>query len=316
MKSASPIRLGVSSCLLGQKVRYDGGHKRDAFLTDLLARFVEFVPVCPELELGLGVPRESIHLVRRDGEVRLVSVKTDKDLTREMRRWAARRLDPLEGLDLAGFVFKKDSPSCGLERVRVHGGAGVDKSGVGLFAAAVRERWPLLPVEEEGRLNDPRLRENFVERVFAHHRWSAFREAARKAGDLVRFHTDEKLLLMAHEPGGYAVLGRLVAGAKGRFAATLADYGALFMKTLATPTTTRRHVNVLQHAVGYFRGVAGESERSELARSVEDYRRGLCPLIAPITLLRSLVRVHRIAYLSGQTYLHPHPKELLIRNHI
>ncbi|MBK7208013.1 MAG: DUF1722 domain-containing protein [Elusimicrobia bacterium] len=316
MKSASPIRLGVSSCLLGQKVRYDGGHKRDAFLTDLLARFVEFVPVCPELELGLGVPRESIHLVRRDGEVRLVSVKTDKDLTQDMRRWAARRLESLEKQGLAGFIFKKDSPSCGLERVRVHGGAGVDKSGAGLFAAAVRERWPLLPVEEEGRLNDPRLRENFVERVFAHHRWSAFRETARKAGDLVRFHTDEKMLLMAHEPGGYPALGRLVAGAKGRFAAALADYGALFMKTLATPMTTRRHVNVLQHAVGYFRGVAGESERSELARCVEDYRRGLCPLIAPITLLRSLVRVHGIAYLAGQTYLHPHPKELMIRNHV
>ncbi len=317
MKTAAPIRIGVSSCLLGQKVRYDGGHKRDAFLTDLLARFVEFVPVCPELEVGLGVPRESIHLARRDGEIRLVTVKTGKDLTRDMRRWADRRLEALGKQDLSGFIFKKDSPSCGLERVRVHGGGGgVDKTGTGLFAAAVLEKWPLLPVEEEGRLNDPRLRENFIERVFAHHRWSVFRESARATGDLVRFHTAEKLLLMAHAPGEYPLLGRVVAGAKGRLASALSEYGALFMKTLANPATSRKHANVLQHAAGYFRGVGGEAERRELARSVEDYRRGLCPLIAPITLLRSLVRVHGVAYLAGQTYLHPHPKELMIRNHV
>lgn len=316
MKTAAPLRLGVSSCLLGQKVRYDGGHKRDDFLSDLLARFVEFVPVCPEMELGLGVPREAIHLVRGDGGVRLVATKTERDLTDDMRRWAEKRLASLEREGLSGFVFKKDSPSCGLERVRVHGGPGVDKSGTGLFASAVKDRWPLLPVEEEGRLNDPRLRENFIERVFAHHRWTAFRAGARKPGDLVRFHTAEKLLLMAHAPGEYPVLGRVVAGAKGRFAAALDRYGELFMQTLATPATTRKHTNVLQHATGYFRGVGGDAERQELARAIEDYRRGLSPLIAPLTLLRSLVRVHAIAYLADQTYLSPHPKELMIRNHV
>ena len=316
MKTAAPIRLGVSSCLLGQKVRYDGGHKRDAFLSDLLARFVEFVPVCPEMELGLGAPREAIHLVRRDGRVRLVATKTERDLTDDMRRWSEKRLSALEREGLSGFVFKKDSPSCGMERVRVHGGGGGDKSGTGLFAAAVMDRWPLLPVEEEGRLNDPRLRENFIERVFAHHRWTVFRASARKPGDLVRFHTTEKLLLMAHAPGEYPVLGRVVAGAKGRFAAALDRYGELFMQTLAIPATTRKHTNVLQHAAGYFRDVGDVAERQELARAIEDYRRGLSPLIAPLTLLRSLVRVHGIAYLADQTYLSPHPKELMIRNHV
>jgi uncharacterized protein YbgA (DUF1722 family)/uncharacterized protein YbbK (DUF523 family) len=316
MKTAAPIRLGVSACLLGQKVRFDGGHKKDSFLTDLLARFVEFVPVCPEMELGLGAPREAIHLVRRNGEIRLVSTKTDRDLTDDMRRWAEKRLAALEREGFSGFVLKKDSPSCGMERVRVHGGSGGDKTGTGLFAAAVRDRWPLLPLEEEGRLNDPRLRENFIERVFAHHRWTVFRAGARAPGDLVRFHTAEKLLLMAHAPGEYPALGRVVAGAKGRFAAAIDRYGELFMQTLATPATTRKHTNVLQHAAGYFRGAGGETERQELARSIEDYRRGLSPLIAPLTLLRSLVRVHGIAYLEGQTYLSPHPKELMIRNHV
>jgi uncharacterized protein YbgA (DUF1722 family) len=202
-------------------------------------------------------------------------------------------------------------------RVKVHQDRGSDKSGVGLFAEALLKRFPLLPVEEEGRLNDPRLRENFIERVFAHHRLSGFLAAARGAGDLVRFHTAEKLLLMAHDPASYQSLGRLVADAKKTgIKETLARYAPAFMAALKVPATSRRHVNVLQHAAGYLRGPASEAERRELGHIIDDYRRGLVPLIAPVTLLRSLVRVHGIAYLEGQTYLSPHPKELMIRNHV
>lgn len=316
MKTSDPIRIGVSACLLGQKVRYDGGHKRDDFLTDLLARFVEFVPLCPELELGLGVPRESIHLAIREGAVRLVAPKSGRDLTDDMRRWASKKLDFVERQGLSGFVLKKGSPSCGMERVKIHG-TGSSRSGVGLFAAALMERCPLLPVEEEGRLTDARLRENFIERVFAHHRWAAFVETARKPGDLVRFHTSEKLLLMAHQPTGYAALGRQVAQTKSTGLKTaMANYGDVFMATLRVPVTARRHVNVLQHAAGYFRDRASLAERRELAGTIDEYRRGLLPLVAPITLLRSLVRVHAVDYLAGQTYLSPHPKELMIRNHV
>jgi uncharacterized protein YbbK (DUF523 family)/uncharacterized protein YbgA (DUF1722 family) len=317
MKMSAPVRIGVSSCLLGQKVRFDGGHKRDDFVADLLNRFVEFVPVCPELELGLGVPRETIHLARREGELRLLAPKSGRDLTADMRTWSAHRLEALAREGLSGYILKKDSPSCGMERVKVHHAGGSDKSGVGLFAEALLARFPQLPVEEEGRLNDPRLRENFVERVFAYHRWAGLLAAAPGAGDLVRFHTAEKLLLMAHDPARSPSLGRLVAGVKpAGVKTTLAAYGPAFMDALKTHATIRRHVNALQHAAGYLRDSAGEAERRELAGVIDDYRRGLVPLIAPVTLLRSLVRVHSIAYLEGQTYLWPHPKELMIRNHV
>jgi uncharacterized protein YbgA (DUF1722 family)/uncharacterized protein YbbK (DUF523 family) len=318
MKMTDPIRIGVSSCLLGQKVRYDGGHKRDAFVTDQLARHVTFVPVCPELEMGLGVPRETIHLAATEGGIRLRAPASGRDLTDEMNRWADRRLGQLEAEPLSGYILKKDSPSCGMERVRVHReGKPPTKEGVGLFAERLLARWPLLPVEEEGRLNDPRLRENFIERVFAYHRLQSLFAGPWAAGDLVRFHTAEKLLLLAHDDEGYRTLGRLVAGARGKPPAPLGQrYRESFMKALARPATVRRHVNVLQHAAGHLRGVAGEAERRELGNVIEDYRRELVPLVAPLVLLRSLVRVHGIDYLEGQTYLYPHPKEMMIRNHV
>ncbi|MBL8024595.1 MAG: DUF1722 domain-containing protein [Elusimicrobia bacterium] len=312
------LRVGVSSCLLGQKVRYDGGHKRDSFIADQLARFVEFVPVCPELEIGLGSPRDSIHLTQTQGKIRLVNPKTHQDLTDTMSRWSADRLSQLEKQSLSGFILKKDSPSCGMQRVRVHQeGKPPTKDGVGLFAQRLLERWPLLPVEEEGRLNDARLRENFIERVFAYHRMVHFFGKPWTTGDLVRFHTAEKLLLMAHEPAGYQELGRWVAQAKGvsptRF---FQDYGSRFMAALGHLATTRRHVNVLNHAAGYFRGHASPEERRELQSVIGDYQRELVPLVAPLVLLRSFVRTKGISYLEGQTYLYPHPKEMMLRNHV
>jgi uncharacterized protein YbgA (DUF1722 family)/uncharacterized protein YbbK (DUF523 family) len=318
MKMSSPIRIGVSSCLLGQKVRYDGGHKRDSFIADLLAQFVEFVPLCPEMEIGLGAPRDSIHLADVKGMVHLVNPKTGMDLTDAMTAWTHRRLTLLEKEPLSGFVLKKDSPSCGMERVRVHhDGKPPTKEGVGLFAELLMTRWPTLPVEEDGRLNDSRLRENFIERVFAYHRLEGFFGKSWTVGDLVRFHTAEKLLLMAHEPAGYQELGRWVANAKGKspddFAAA---YRARFMGALKHLATPRRHVNVLSHAAGYFRDVATAEERRELLSVIDDFKRELVPLVAPIVLLRTFVRTKNIAYLEGQTYLYPHPKEMMLRNHV
>ncbi len=312
-----PIRIGVSSCLLGTNVRFDGGHKKDEFITGGLARFVEFVPVCPEVEVGMPVPRPAIRLERRGGSVHLVDPRHGVDHTEPMRRWAERRVAEIEGQDLCGFVLKKDSPSCGMLRVRVYAGGAATRDGRGLFAEALLARLPLLPVEEEGRLHDAPLRENFVERVFAYRRWKDLLAGRWTVGDLVRFHSAEKMLLLAHDPEGYRALGRLVARAKGVPRAELAErYGEAFMRSLARPATRGRQVNVLQHMAGYFKDLATPDERQELAESIAEYRAGLVPLVVPITLLRHHVRKHRVPWLEGQTHLEPHPRELMLRNHV
>jgi len=317
-KVNSEIRIGISACLLGEKVRFDGGHRRDAFITDLLGKFVTFLPVCPEVDIGLGTPREAVHLVRASGGIRLLGTKSRADHTEAMQRYATRKLRELEALDLSGYIFKKDSPSCGVERVRVSDGNGVTtKPARGLFAEAFLARFPFLPVEEEGRLRDPRRRENFIERVFAYRRLRDCFARPWKHGDLVRFHTAEKLLLLAHDAVAYAKLGRLVARAKSVPRAALArQYVETFMKALSRLATTRRHANVLQHMVGYFEDLLGPGDRRELAGVLEDFRRGLVPLVVPLTLVRHHVHLRNVASLEGQTYLELHPKELLLRNHV
>jgi uncharacterized protein YbgA (DUF1722 family)/uncharacterized protein YbbK (DUF523 family) len=316
-KERAKLRLGVSACLLGRKVRYDGQHKRDPFLVDVLGELVEWVPVCPEQELGLGVPREPIRLVGDPRAPRLVGERSARDHTGPMRRLAEERVRELARLDLDGYVTKKDSPSCGMERVRVHGGRGGPprRDGVGAFAAVLLARLPLLPVEEEGRLNDPALRESFVERIFAYARWKRARARGMRRGDLVAFHTVHKLTLMAHSPAAYRTLGAAVgAVAKAGTAATVEAYGRGFMEALRIPATRGRHANVLQHMLGYLRDLPA-ADRTELADLVADYARGLVPLVVPLTLFRHHVRRHAISYLAGQTYLDPDPKELLLRNH-
>jgi uncharacterized protein YbgA (DUF1722 family)/uncharacterized protein YbbK (DUF523 family) len=292
-------------------VRYDGGHKRDSFLTDVLGRFVEFVPVCPEVEAGFGTPREAMHLRRVSGEIRLMTVRSDQDVTAPMERVIRRRMPALAAEDLSGYVLKKNSPSCGLERVKVYGRDGVlSAAGRGMFADALVTRFPLLPVEEEGRLSNPALRENFVQRVFAYHRLRALFRAWTPAA-LVRFHTAHKLLLMAHSPDGYRRLGRLVAAPRQFGRADLERrYAEEFMRTIGTIATRRRHTNVLQHMAGYFKKSLAADAKAELQSAINDYRLGLTPLIAPLTLLKYLVRVHDVEYLAGQVYLQPHPKEL------
>jgi uncharacterized protein YbgA (DUF1722 family)/uncharacterized protein YbbK (DUF523 family) len=309
------IRIGISSCLLGQEVRYDGGHKKNAFATGLLSRFVTFVPVCPEVELGLGTPRETIRLQRDGGVVRLVAPGSGKDHTTAMRHLAEQRVSELARLDLSGFILKKDSPSCGMERVPIWGGRRAAPTGRGAFASVLVDRLPLLPVEDEERLDDLSLRESWVERVFAHRRVHALFGGRWTVGDLVSFHSAEKLLLLAHHPGAYRRLGALVAHAKATSRQQLArSYAKIYMDALKRPATPGRHADVLQHMAGYLDGLAGV-ERVELQEAIDDYRHGRVPLLVPVTLVRHHVRRHDTAYLAGQRYLEPHPAELMLRNH-
>ena len=317
-QGGNSVRIGISACLLGETVRFDGGHKRDAFLTDTFGRFVEWVPVCPEVEAGFGTPRESMRLVLDGDDTRLVTVRSGRDVTAPLDRAVARRVRALAESDLCGFVLKKDSPSCGLERVKVYDRHGVgERSGRGRFAAALVARFPTLPIEEEGRLSDPKLRDNFVERVFAYRRLRDLFAPRWTYGSLVRFHTAHKLQLMAHSPDAYRHLGRLVAGGRDQPRDELAGrYARDFMDALSRLATRGRHTNVLQHMAGYFKDRLDEASKGELQAAIEDYRRGLVPLVVPITLLKLYVRVHGSDYLEGQVYLEPHPKELMLRNHV
>ncbi len=321
------LRIGISACLLGERVRYDGGHKLDRFLTDTLGKFVEFVPVCPEVEIGMGTPREPIHLIELGGEIHLRGVKSDIDHTAAMRRYARQRVRQLAALDLCGYILKKDSPSCGMERVKVYAGGRIGnpsyvhgnpvRRGVGLFAEALLAGLPNLPVEEEGRLADPLLRENWVERIFAYQRLKALWSRRWKVDDLVALHTAHKFALLAHSPRAYAELGRLVAAARSLPRAELRErYEGQFMAALAKIATPGRHANVLQHMAGFLSDRLDAAARQELAGMIDDYRRGLVPLVVPITLISHHARQLDVKYLRGQTYLHPHPKELMLRNHV
>lgn len=313
-----PLRLGVSSCLLGAEVRFDGGHKRDRFLSEMLARYVEWVPVCPEVEVGMGTPREAVRLVGDPDAPRMIGTRSGVDHTDPMRRYAAGRIRALAALGLSGYVFKKDSPSCGMERVRVYGDGGTpSRRGRGLFAAEFIAAYPAIPVEEEGRLQDPVLRENFIERIFSYRRWRVLLDAAPSRGDVVAFHTAHKFLVLAHSPREYAALGRLVGESRGVRAAVLARrYGERLMAALAVPATVKKHANVLQHLAGFCSDHLDTAERQELATVIDDYRRGLVPLVVPITLVRHHVARHDVAYVKAQFYLNPHPKELMLRNHV
>lgn len=316
-RTDAPIRIGVSSCLLGNEVRFDGGHKRDAFLTQELAPFVEWVPVCPEVEVGMGIPRPTVRLVRLASGVRMIAERSGHDYTDAMETWSEKRLRTLRRLELGGFVLKKDSPSCGMERVRIYDRGMPTRIGRGLFADRLLAELPSLPIEEEGRLNDPLLRENFVERLFAYRRVRQLFAGRWRPRDLIEFHTAHKLQLLAHSPTAYRELGRLVARVKelprGELGPT---YETAFMAALTRRATRKRHVNVLQHMAGYFRNLADAADRAELARLIDDYGAGLVPLIVPITLIQHHVRRSGVSYLADQIYLAPHPKELMLRNHV
>lgn len=317
MTTAS-LRLGISRCLLGDEVRFDGGHKRDSFLTDVFGRYVEWVPICPEVEAGLGTPREAMRLVGDPQNPQLVTIETGIDHTHTLEAMATDRTEKLKKLDLSGYVFKKGSPSCGIERVRLYDEHGMSsRKGVGLFARAFMKQFPLTPVEEEGRLCDPILRENFIERVFCYRRWQDLIQKGATRQALVQFHTIHKYLLMAHHPQQYEILGRLIGQAHRSRPKELARrYGELFMNTLAVKATVRKHVNVLHHIIGHFKERLSANEKSELLSVIGDYHHGLSPLVVPLTLIKHYVRLFDVSYIREQVYLNPHPKELMLRNHV
>jgi uncharacterized protein YbgA (DUF1722 family)/uncharacterized protein YbbK (DUF523 family) len=317
--SGPTIRLGVSTCLLGESVRYDGGHQRDRYLTDTLGQFVEWVPVCPEVEMGLSIPRPNMRLVGDPENPRLIVQKTGEDHTEQMKEWARERLDQLAEMDLHGFIFKRGSPSSGLFRVRVYNEHGMpQRIGTGIFPREVMKRFPQLPLEEEGRLHDMKLRENFIERFFAYERWTRMlRENPTPAG-LVEFHTAHKLTIMAHSPSHGQKLGRLVAQAGTLLWEELtAEYASLFMDGLQVLASPGRHTNVLQHLMGFLKDALSGEDKSELLGLVEDYRQGMLPLIVPITLLKHHLHRNEVPeWVHQQVYLNPYPKELMLRNHV
>ena len=313
-----PIQIGISACLLGQKVRFDGGHKHDRYLTDTLGQYFQWVSVCPEVEVGLPTPRPTLRLESIDDEIRMVMPKEDRDLTQDMRRYAKSRVAALAKEELSGYLLKKSSPSCGMERVKVYKGKSPSsKRGRGLFAEALMTRLPNLPVEEEGRLHDPRLRENWVTRVFAYHRLRSVWRKRWTVGDLVRFHTAQKFLLLAHSPQDYRELGRLVAAAKTYSRQELREtYETQLMSGLSRIATQAKNTNVLEHILGFFKKDLDKSARQELLGHIRDYRRGLVPLVVPLTLITHYVRLLEVEYLKDQVYLNPHPRELALRNHV
>ncbi len=312
----SKITIGVSSCLLGNEVRFDGGHKHDRYITGTLGQFFEFVPVCPEVECGLSIPRESMRLVGDPENPQLITGKTGVDHTSRMKEWALTRVEKLAKDDLCGFIFKSKSPSSGMERVKVYDANNVPRSiGVGIFARIFKERFPLIPVEEEGRLHDMLLRENFIESVFVYRRW---REIVREfsLNGLVHFHTEHKMLLRSHSEKHYRELGRIVAKAGVLESEELRTiYQDNLMAAMRLKPTVKKHVNVLMHMMGYFKKKISSDEKQELLEVIDRYSKHYVPLIVDITLLNHYVRKYKDSYLEKQHYLQPHPTELRLRNH-
>lgn len=312
------IKIGISRCLLGEKVRYDGGHKLDRYITETLGQYLEYLPVCPEVEYGLPIPRESLRLVGDPASPRLVTTRTGIDHTEGMSRWAQKRLDELVREDLCGFIFKSRSPSSGLKGVTVYGESGMPgRTGSGIFAAAFVGRNPLVPVIDDGRLHDPGLRETFIDAVFVYRRWQEFLKKGGRPKDLVGFHTDLKFLVMAHSPKHYRMLGQIVARAGSGKAGEISDsYGNLLMAALRLQATRSKNTNVLLHGVGYFKKQLGREDKEEILEVIGRYQKGYIPLSVPMTLMNHYIRKFGEPYLGRQVYFNPYPAELMLRNHV
>jgi len=310
------LKIGVSACLLGQNVRYNGGHQLNHFIRDILGQYMEFVPVCPEVECGMPIPRETLRLLGNEDAPRLVTSRSGVDHTEQMQSWAEDRVRQLEKEDLCGFIFKKDSPSSGLYRVKVYSEQGMPRNiGTGIFARTFTRHFPLLPVEEDGRLNDGRLRENFIESVFVFKHFRDLLKASPNRGALVDFHTLHKLLLLAHSQEHYRQMGRFIANMPEPVEEAYRQYGGLLAETLRVRTTAKKHCNVLLHILGYFKNELSSDEKQEVLEMIEAYRLADVPLIVPITLLNHYVRKFDQPYLRDQYYLHPHPLDLRLRSH-
>lgn len=313
------IKIGISACLLGEKVRYDGQSALARHLTGPLADYLDFHPVCPEVGCGMGIPREAVRLVGALDNHRLIGRKSGKDWTDTMRAWAAPILSELAEAKLCGFIFKAKSPSSGMRGIKIYppkGGQPVSYSGVGLFAAMVMKQFPLLPVEDDGRLHDIGLRSNFIERIFVEHRWNQLKEHKASMGKIVDFHTRHKMLARSHDVVGYRELGKLVAQGKQLGVEVLyARYHETLAKTLSRKPTVSKNVDVLMHILGYFKKLLSADEKQECLEIIENYRKQLVPLIVPITLFNHYTRKYDVQYLREQYYLNPHPLELKLRNH-
>ncbi|MCF7805145.1 MAG: DUF523 and DUF1722 domain-containing protein [Candidatus Marinimicrobia bacterium] len=317
-EASAEIRVGISSCLLGEEVRVNGGHAHDSFITSVLGQYFSWVPIYPEVDIGMGTQRETIRLENENDSIHLRAPKSGTDYTEKIKSYADERIVHLSEQPLHGYILKKYSPSCGMERVRVYDENDVPtRTGRGVFARALMEKFPLLPVEEEGRLRYAHFRENFVERVFAYYRLQQFLSATPQPGELVEFHTRHKLTLMAHHQDRYRELGRIAAKAgTGDFTVLLDEYSSFFMETMAIPATAKNHTNVLQHALGYFRQYLDSPDRQEMADYISDYRSGSVPLIVPITMMKHHLRKYPIKWLEKQVYFHPYPPELKLWNPI
>ncbi len=316
-EGGTAIRLGVSACLLGQAVRFDAGHKHDRFVADILSEYFELLPVCPEVAIGLGTPRPPIRLVGDPDHPHAVGTRdAGVDVTDALAEYGRTMARRLEGI--SGYILKSKSPSCGMERVKVYGESGMPAGkGTGIYAAEIMRHNPLLPVEEEGRLNDPVLRENFIERVYAYRRWQELMAEGVTAESLVEFHTRHKLILMAHGKEQLRELGRMVARAGSEPIEQLAEaYGVRFMAALRHRATRRRHTDVLFHALGYLKRHLDAGDKAEMVELIHEYRQARVPLIVPVTLLRHHFRRHPEPYMDRQLYLTWQPAGLSLWNHI
>ncbi|MDX1599561.1 MAG: DUF523 and DUF1722 domain-containing protein [Marinobacter sp.] len=314
----SGIPVGISTCLLGKEVRHDGGHKHSRYCTQVLSKHFEFRSICPELEAGLGVPRPAIHLREYPEGLRLIETKGTADHTDAMQSFIEEVIPSLA--NLRGYILMAKSPSCGMERIKIHNEEGrvVHRDGRGMFAEALIKAFPLMPVEEEGRLNDDMLRENFIERVFAYDDWMQ-----NVAGDklspqaLIEFHTRHKFQLLAHSERIYRQLGPMLGDLKSGPLPELADrYIHRFMEAMSQKVSRGSHVNAMQHLMGYLRDSMADEDRKVLMEQIEAYHRGEIPLVVPMTLLRMAQRREPVDYLHTQQYLTPYPDELGLRNKV
>lgn len=310
------LKIGISSCLLGEEVRFDGGHKKNSYITGVLTQYFSFVPFCPEVEAGLGTPREPIRLVREDNDIKCIGVKTPEwDVTEQLISVAELKRDWQHAL--CGYILKKDSPSCGMERVKVYSKGATNRIGVGLYAQGLTKNFPHLPVEEEGRLEDSHLRENFIQRVYVYSRWINLQEQGCTLGALQDFHASHKYIFMSHNQQKAKELGVLLANHDGLNLDTLAKrYLAEMMSLLKTIATRKNHVNTLQHIQGYLKAHLDNGDKQELSEIISEYRQGLLPLIVPITLLRHHFRKHPNEYIDNSFYMAPHPGEMMLLNNI
>jgi len=312
--SSNKIKIGISSCLTGENVRFDSGHKRNSFIMNVLASHFQFMPFCPEVEIGLGVPRETIRLVRVDNETRCVGTKTkDLDVTEKLRTCATQQGHWHQ--ELCGYILKKDSPSCGMERVRLYSGDMPERIGVGIYAKELIKNFPYLPVEEEGRLGDAVLRENFIQRVFVYARWKALIRDDFSWKRLTEFHANHKYIYMSHDQNEALDLGRWLANSSKIDSDDLQNtYLEKMMRLLKKRADRKAHTNTLQHIQRHLKTLLEKDDKQELREVIEQYRNGLLPLIVPITLLKHHFRKNPHPYITNTYYMQPHPSELMLLN--